>query len=708
MLLLTGALLASVALVSAEGPDPREEALFEAARRGDVPEVTRLLDAGVPVDARSRYGATALFFACDKQQLEVVRLLLDRGADVNATDTFYKTTAFGWAVQRGGREIVRLMVEKGASGAEDALPLAAKANDAALVRAVIARGPLPAVARSEGLAAARAAKAVEVAKLLEAAAVQPEPPIAVAPEELAKRAGTFNGPGGARVEVALENGGLVARRDGRTMTLVPLEGGLFRAKDTDVWLEFGGLGGAFDFMALRGGPEELDFRRVASAAPPGPARTGTAPEKAARTAPRNWPSFRGERASGIGDGQGAPWSWDVATGRNVAWKADVPGLGNSSPVVWGDRIFVTTAVGAKPDASVRTGLYGDVDPVVDDSSWSWRLLCFDKKTGRQLWQQVAHVGQPRIRRHTKSTHANPSPATDGKVVVAMFGSEGLFAYDVAGRLLWKKDLGVLDSGWFYDHTYQWGFSSSPVIYEDTVIVQVDMQKDSFIAAYDLATGHERWRQPRDEISTWGTPTIAEGRPDELVTNGTTVRGYDARTGAPLWTLAPNSEITVGTPVAGDGIAYVTAGYPPVQPVYAVRVGSRGKLDLASGQTKSESVAWSATGGTYIPTPILYRGHLYTLHNNGRLSCFDAQGGARHYQNRLGEGGSFTASPIAADGRLYATSEEGDVYVVRAGPEFEILGRSALGEVVMATPAISDGFLIVRTLKHLVALADKTR
>src|SRR4029453_1097009 len=171
--------------------------------------------------------------------------------------------------------------------------------------------------------------------------------------------------------------------------------------------------------------------------------------------------------------------------------------------------------------SLRVGLYGDVDPVVDDSEWSWRLLCLDKKTGRLLWQQVAHQGKPRIRRHPKSTHANPTPATDGKVVVAMLGSEGLYAYDVRGRLLWKKDLGVLDNGWFYDHTYQWGFSSSPVIYADTVIVQADIQKGSFVAAFDLATGRERWRQARDEISTWGTPPIVPGSPAEVVTKGPT-------------------------------------------------------------------------------------------------------------------------------------------------------------------------------------------
>jgi outer membrane protein assembly factor BamB len=705
--LAVSALLGSAAL-AAETPGTREEALFDAARNGDLAAVTRLLDSGVPVDARSRYGATALFFACDKRHLDVVRLLLDRGADVNATDTFYKATAFEFVVMREARDIARLMVEKGAKEPENALPLAIKGNDVPLVRAVLARGPLPALDRAEALAAARAAKADEIAGLLEAATVAPEKPVEMAADELAKRAGTFAGPEGATMDVVLDQGVLVARQAGRTLTLVPLDGGLFKAKDTDdVWLRFGGPGGTFDYMAVRGGAEVKEYQR--KAAEPGAAPTATvapAGEKAARTAPTNWPSFRGERASGNADGQGAPAAWDLATGRNVAWKVDVPGLGHSSPIAWGDRVFVTTAVSAKSDESLRVGLYGDVDPVVDDAAWSWRLLCFDKKTGRLLWQQVAHEGKPRIRRHTKSTHANPTPATDGKVVVAMFGSEGLFAYDVRGRLLWKKDLGVLDNGWFYDHTYQWGFSSSPVIYADTVIVQVDIQKGSFVAAFDLATGRERWRQARDEISTWGTPTIISGSPDEVVTNGTTVRSYDARTGAPLWTLGPNSEVTVATPVAAEGIAYVTAGYPPVQPIYAVRVGSRGKLDLASGQTSSPAVAWSSTGGTYLPTPILYRGHLYTLHNNGRLSCFDARTGNRLYQGRLGEGAGFSASPVAADGRLYIASEEGDVYVVRAGPQLAVLGKSSVGEVVMASPAISDGLLIFRTQKHLIALTDK--
>jgi outer membrane protein assembly factor BamB len=431
---------------------------------------------------------------------------------------------------------------------------------------------------------------------------------------------------------------------------------------------------------------------------------------ATRGGARPWPSFRGPNASGIADGQGVPVRWDLKSGANVLWRTPIPGLGHSSPVVWGERVYLTTAVGTRPDAQLRTGLYGDIDSVPDEGRHEWRLLCIDSRSGRPLFERVVHEGMPRVKRHAKSTHANSTPASDGRHVAAMFGSEGLFVFDMDGRLLWSKDLGALDSGWLHDATQQWGFSSSPVIYRDTVIAQVDVQKGSFIAAWELATGRERWRTPRDEIPTWGTPTILHGPGgDELVTNGTTIRAYDPGTGSLLWTLGPNSDITVATPVAADGIVYVTAGYAPVQPVYAVRAGARGRLDLPAESTASAAVAWSVSrGGTYIPTPIVYRGHLYTLHNNGRLTCYDARTGEIVYNERVGSGGAFTASPVAADGRLFIASEDGELFVVRAGPEFDVLEVNGVGEAVLATPAISDGRLLVRGRKHLTAFGVAAR
>jgi outer membrane protein assembly factor BamB len=246
-----------------------------------------------------------------------------------------------------------------------------------------------------------------------------------------------------------------------------------------------------------------------------------------------------------------------------------------------------------------------------------------------------------------------------------------------------------------------------VIHDGRVLVQVDVQKGSYLAAFDLADGREAWRTPREEIPTWGTPTVVQAQSgDEVVTNGTTVRGYDFRTGALRWSLKPNSEVTVATPVAGEGLVFVTAGYPPVRPIYAIRPGAQGELTLAEGKTASAAIAWSSpTDGTYIPTPVVYRGHLYTLHNNGRLSCYDAHTGELVYRARVGPGTSFSASPVAADGRLYLTSEDGDVYVVKTGPRYELLATNRIGDVILATPAISDGLMLFRTLKQVVAVGE---
>ena len=423
----------------------------------------------------------------------------------------------------------------------------------------------------------------------------------------------------------------------------------------------------------------------------------------------NWPQFRGPSGSGLGDGANPPVQWDVEKKTNIAWTAEIPGLSVSSPVVWGDRIFVTTAISSDPNQKWRTGLYGDTDSAPDRSSHQWKVLALDKKTGKVLWEQQAHQGIPKTKRHPKSSQASPSPATDGKVVVAYFGSEGLFAYSVEGKLLWKKDLGLQNAGWFFDPDSEWGAASSPVIYKNSVIVQCDRQKDSFIAAFDLKDGKELWRTARAEIPAWGTPTIAtaEGR-SEMITNGSkAIRGYDPETGKELWMLGPNSEITCTTPVFGHGLIFVTAGYPPVQPIYAIKMGSKGDLTLKDGKDSSDAIAWSKkTGGSYLPSPILYGDYLYLVNNNGVLTSYEAKTGTRAYQQRVGPGGSFTASPIAGGGRLYIATEEGDVYVVKAGAQFELLSKNSVGEPVLATPALSGDLLLIRGAKHLFAIAAK--
>jgi len=426
---------------------------------------------------------------------------------------------------------------------------------------------------------------------------------------------------------------------------------------------------------------------------------------------QNWPSFRGPNGSGVADGYPVPVKWNTTSGQGVLWKTPIPGIAVSSPIVWGDLVFVSTAVSSDPKATLRTGLYGDVEPVSDMSKHSWRLFALDKRTGKVVWERVAYEGIPRTKRHPKSSQASPTPATDGRHVVVSFGSQGLYTYSITGESLWKQDLGVLNAGWFYDPDYEWGVGSSPVIWKNSVIVQCDIQKNSFIAAFDVATGEPLWRTPRDEIPSWSTPAIIEsnGRP-ELVTQGTHfTRGYDPSTGQELWRLSGNSEITIPTPVIGPNLIIVTNGYRGVQPIFAIKPGARGDITLKGEQTQSEYIAWSTKhGGPYIPTPVIYGDRLYVCSNNGVLSAYDVRTGQRLYQERLGgTGGSFSASPVAADGKIYLASEDGDVFVVKAGPAYELLATNSMGELVMATPAISEGVIIIRGLNDVFALEKPT-
>lgn len=395
----------------------------------------------------------------------------------------------------------------------------------------------------------------------------------------------------------------------------------------------------------------------------------------------------------------------------------MPGLGHSSPVVWGDRVFVTTAVSARKtpvfrrDVSTRQGEVINIDSSGDRTSHIWRVYCLDSRTGTILWQATAHAGVPRVDRHLRNTHATATPATNGEFVVVLFGSEGLYSYRMDGSLAWKRSLGLLDAGSIDDPDFQWGTASSPIIFRNIVIVQCDVQDGSFVAAYELATGREVWRTSRDEFSSWSTPTVHDqGSKAELVTNGTRfIRGYDPLTGKELWRLGGSSENAIPTPVVTRDLIFVTSGYRPVQPIFAIRPGASGDITPGSDGSSHRSVAWSTRrGGPYIPTPIVYREHLYVLANNGVLTAYHAMTGERVYQRRLAErGGAFSASPVAADGRLYFASEEGDVHVVKAGAEYELLATNAVGDVIMATPAVSRGLLLLRTLHHVYAFGDRS-
>jgi outer membrane protein assembly factor BamB len=424
---------------------------------------------------------------------------------------------------------------------------------------------------------------------------------------------------------------------------------------------------------------------------------------------QNWPSFRGPSASGVADELNLPLHWNAQDSTQILWKTPIPGLAHSSPIVWGNHLFLTTAISSDPKSQFRYGLYGDVEPAKDVSSHSWRVYCLEKHSGKILWEKTAHEGIPKVKRHPKSSQASATPVTDGQHVVALFGAEGLYCFDVDGKLLWRQDLGLLDAGWFLDPDYQWGAASSPIIYKNLVIVQCDRQKDSFIAAYNIKDGHQVWSTPRQEIPSWGTPTVYEGKSRvELITNATKqIRGYDPLTGRELWHLSPNSEVTVTTPIAAQDLIFVVNGYPPVRPIYAIRAGAVGDISLKENQESNESVAWSKKrGGVYIPTPLVYGDHLYMCSNNGILSCYNTRNGEKLYEQRIAEkGGAFTASPVAAAGRVYLTSEDGEIYAVKAGPKYELLATNLMNEVCMATPAISDGMIFVRTQHNIFGIGE---
>ncbi len=424
----------------------------------------------------------------------------------------------------------------------------------------------------------------------------------------------------------------------------------------------------------------------------------------------HWPSFRGVNADGVAEGFSLPTTWEIRSSKNVRWKTPIPGLGLSSPVVWENRIYLSTAIGGQKEEKLRTGLYGDITSVSDNTVHRWIVYCIDKNTGGILWERTAHTGVPQVKRHAKSTHANPTLATDGKHVVAFFGSEGLYCYDVDGKLLWSKNFGLLDSGFFTVPSAQWEFGSSPIIFEDMVIVQCDVLKGSFLAALRVRDGGEVWRTARNDVPTWSTPAVyVSGRNAQIVVNGYRhIGGYDARTGKEVWKMRGGGDIPVPTPVVFRDMAFITNAHGTLSPIYAVRLSATGDISLQGELSSNGHVAWSyPREGSYMATPLVYGEYLYNCRHNGVLSCYDAEDGTRRYQQRLGEGASaFTASPVAGAGKVYIAGEDGEVYVVQAGPTFQLLAKNSLDEACLASPAISEGNIIFRTQRHLVAISER--
>lgn len=426
---------------------------------------------------------------------------------------------------------------------------------------------------------------------------------------------------------------------------------------------------------------------------------------------RQWSMFRGNLASGVMDNANLPVNWFTSSGKNIAWKTAIPGLGHASPVVWGNQVFVTTAVSGQKEDDIKTGIYGSIGSVPDSSVYEWKVYCLNLKLGEIEWEATAHKGIPEQKRHPMSSHANCTPATNGKFVVALFGSEGLYCYDMKGELQWSKDFGVLKSNFFLAEDAEWEFASSPLIFNDMVIIQCDVATNSFVAAYDLETGEERWKQDRDDYPGWGTPNVySDGEKYIVAVNGYKHRGgYDLETGEEIWRMSGGGDIPIPTPIIGSDFIYFNSAHGKMSPIYAISKNAQGDITLAEGETSNEYVRWAKLrGGAYMGTMLLYGDYLYNARWNGRLTCYNALTGEEMYSEKVGKGNSYTSSPVAADGIVYITDNEGHVYSVKAGPEYDLLTTNHLNEVVMSTPAIMSQYLLFRTAQHVVAVSAQDK
>lgn len=615
--------------------------LWTAARTGDVETVKKLIDAGVDINAVSDYGVSSLALACDHGHQPIVELLLAKGANPNTKDRFYKFTPLGWAVMRNHPQIAKLLIDANAEEIETAFFISINSKSEAIVTELVRSKRLSESTLLNGLKMALASKSDSIAKVIDEAL----------PEELRTKAREVTPP---------------TTSEQRAPTDEPASEKLVES----------------DFALSDDYPVESP----------------------------NWPQFRGTLSRGIG-GQAIPTQWNAKESTNIAWKSEIPGLGTSSPICWDNQVFVTTAVQADDASGFRVGHYGDVESVSSNGECQYLLLSFDLNTGKQLWSKELKRSVPKVKRHAKSSHANCTPATDGKYVIAFFGGEGIYCCDRQGNLIWERQLGLLDSGWFYDRTYQWGFGSSPCIFEDMVILQCDCQDGSFIVALDLATGAEKWRTERNEIPSWGSPVAfiaPDGRPT-VITSGTKCSAaYDARTGEELWKLGGFSEIVVPTPQITRDMTILASGYAPVRPIVALKHSARGELSLPADKESKEPFIWSMLkGGPYMPTPLVYQGKLFVLDNTGILCCYNLANGQRVFRQRVraDEADAFTSSPVAADGKIYLTSENGITFVCQMDDTGTILEKNQLGESVLSSPAIAGSKLLIRGEKHLFAIGE---
>jgi outer membrane protein assembly factor BamB len=417
----------------------------------------------------------------------------------------------------------------------------------------------------------------------------------------------------------------------------------------------------------------------------------------------NWPQWRGPDGQGISLEKNLPVEWSST--KNVKWKTPIEGRGHSSPIIWGKRIFLTTALDGKVIPGRTAGVthklsdgsdFVHPDAMGADLTHTFKVICIDRESGRVLWERVAYDGPVKDSRHKLASFASSTPATDGKFVFAFFGSEGLYAYDYAGKLVWKQDLGTLG-------TASVGYGVSPILFENLVLMQCDDSGGhSFIAAFDKKTGKQIWRVAREVDITWTTPVLVHtAKRTELVTAAAeAIIAYDPLTGKELWRHKGLESNAVPTPVVSNDLVIVSSGSPK-KIALALRAGGSGDV------TGTSQLVWSYNkGSAYVPSPILYGEYVYLMTGNGSLSCLNAATGKVEYEGaRVPKATMFLASPVAFEDKILLTSEEGDTFVLKAGPKHEVMRTNSLGEAVYASPAIADGRIFIRGEHTLFAIGN---
>ena len=421
----------------------------------------------------------------------------------------------------------------------------------------------------------------------------------------------------------------------------------------------------------------------------------------------NWPQFRGPGALGVAENPNLPDQWSPA--ENVRWSTKLPGTGWSSPVVWGNRIFLTTVVAEGETEEPKLGLYfGGDRPKPPQSVHRWKVVCLDLDRGQLVWEQLVYEGVPQSPRHLKNSYASETPTTDGENVYVYFGNLGVFCYSIDGDLRWSRKTPL------HATRFDWGTASSPVLHHDRLIIVDDNEEESTLFALDKNNGNEIWRVVRDEKSNWSTPYIWENElRTEIITPGTgKVRSYDLA-GKLLYEFGGCSSITIATPYSQHGLLYVSSGYimDKKKPIFALRPGGSGDISLSADETSNQTIAWcQKQAAPYNPSTLVYGDLLYVLLDRGFLSCYDARTGQPVYEKqRLPEGRAFTASPWAYNGKIFCLNEYGVTYVVQAGPQFKLLhtNRFVEDEICMATPAIVGDMLIVRTADRVYCLKNES-